>query len=72
MQQVIKEFARVAPRGIVWGSDWPHVNTTRKGLEPGPPLEGVDTAQELRLMREWLTEEQWRAVMAENPTRLFK
>ncbi|KAJ1323212.1 D-galactarolactone isomerase [Microdochium nivale] len=72
MRDIVMEIARVAPRGIVWGSDWPHVNATRRGLESGPPLKGVDTALELGLLRQWLTEEQWMAMMVLNPTTLFK
>ncbi|KAH7024554.1 uncharacterized protein B0I36DRAFT_251008 [Microdochium trichocladiopsis] len=71
MDNVVKELARAAPEGIVWGSDWPHVNASRAGLEPGPPLEGVDTAAELGLLREWLTEKQWLGMNVRNPARLF-
>ncbi|KAH7012549.1 uncharacterized protein B0I36DRAFT_378317 [Microdochium trichocladiopsis] len=71
MEPVVKDYARVAPGGIVRGSDWPHVNTTHKGSEPGPPLSGVDTAAELGLIKEWLAKEQWDGMMVHNPARLL-
>ncbi|KAM0356339.1 hypothetical protein ACHAO7_008447 [Fusarium culmorum] len=70
MEQVIKSFAKASADSIVWGSDWPHVNATAKGLTPAPPLE-VDTGKELRLLREWLTDEEWMGMMVFNPARLF-
>lgn len=72
MQPVIQSFADRAPTGIVWGSDWPHVNTTNHSLEPGPPLDNVDTEAELALLRAWLTDEQWNMMLVSNPPRLFK
>jgi predicted TIM-barrel fold metal-dependent hydrolase len=70
MQPIIQSFANRAPAGIVWGSDWPHVNTTNKSLEPGPPIQ-VDTEAELTLLRDWLTDEQWQMMFVSNPPRLF-
>ncbi|KXJ86389.1 hypothetical protein Micbo1qcDRAFT_126327 [Microdochium bolleyi] len=72
MRDVVRAIAGAAPGGIVWGSDWPHVNVTQTGLEPGPPMQGVDTVTELKLMREWLTDEQWMGMMVKNPARLFR
>ncbi|RGP69613.1 amidohydrolase 2 [Fusarium sporotrichioides] len=68
MEPVIKSFAKAG--GIIWGSDWPHVNATAKGLTPAPPLE-VDTSEELRLLREWLTNEEWVKMFVFNPARVF-
>lgn len=70
MMPVVKLFAERAPKGIIWGSDWPHVDTTEHGLSPAPPLE-VDTIIELDLLRSWLTNSQWNGMMVENPTWLF-
>ncbi|CEI70425.1 hypothetical protein FVEN_g1068 [Fusarium venenatum] len=70
MEPVIKSFLEAAPSGVVWGSDWPHVNATAKGLTPAPPLE-VDTGKELRLLSEWLTKEEWVKVFVFNPARIF-
>lgn len=70
MEPIIKAFAKAAPGGLVWGSDWPHVNASVKGLEPTPPLE-VDTNEELRLLREWLTDDQWEKMFVCNPAQVF-
>ncbi|WKT51797.1 hypothetical protein QSH57_002311 [Fusarium oxysporum f. sp. vasinfectum] len=63
-------IANVAPDSILWGSDWPHCNAAVRGLTPTPPLE-VDTDQELRHLRDWLTEEQWERMLVSNPERIF-
>ncbi|KAF4473326.1 MFS general substrate transporter [Fusarium agapanthi] len=58
MEHIIKTIANTAPDSIIWGSDWPHCNAAIRGLTPTTSLE-VDTDQELGLLRDWLTEEQW-------------
>ncbi|OBS22631.1 hypothetical protein FPOA_08966 [Fusarium poae] len=70
MQPIIKSFFKTAPSGVVWGSDWPHVNATAKGLTPAPPLQ-VGTARELQLLREWMTKEEWVKMFVHNPVRIF-
>ncbi|KAI9170712.1 4-sulfomuconolactone hydrolase [Paramyrothecium foliicola] len=70
MEPVIKMFADKAPRAIVWGSDWPHVDTTAQGPIPAPPL-AVDSDGELQLLREWLSDSQWNKLMVENPSNLY-
>ncbi|KAM0546498.1 hypothetical protein ACHAPJ_010858 [Fusarium lateritium] len=70
MEPVIKAFANTAPDAILWGSDWPHCNAAIRRLTPTAPLE-VDTNKELRLLREWLTNEQWHSMLVSNPGRVF-
>ncbi|KAJ4254000.1 hypothetical protein NW762_010403 [Fusarium torreyae] len=70
MEPVIKAFANTAPDAILWGSDWPHCNAAIRGLTPTAPLE-VDTNKELRLLREWLTDQQWHKMLVSNPGRVF-
>ena len=70
MEHIIKTIANTAPHSILWGSDWPHCNAAIRGLTPTPPLE-VDTDQELELLRDWLTEEQWERMLVSNPERIF-
>ncbi|KLU89911.1 hypothetical protein MAPG_08880 [Magnaporthiopsis poae ATCC 64411] len=71
MRPIIEAFADAAPDALLWGSDWPHVNSSAVGLTPSPPLRGVDTQAELGLLREWLTDEQWERMLVVNPARAF-
>ncbi|KAL4951873.1 MFS general substrate transporter [Aspergillus filifer] len=71
MQPIIQAFANAAPDGLIWGSDWPHVDSTAGG-SGRPPLRGpVDVAEELELLRTWLSEGQWKRMMDDNPRRLY-
>ncbi|KAF5697526.1 hypothetical protein FMUND_15383 [Fusarium mundagurra] len=70
MEHIVKTIANTAPDSILWGSDWPHCNAAIRGLTPTPPLE-VDTDQELGLLRDWLTDEQWERMLVLNPERVF-
>ncbi|KAK8125402.1 uncharacterized protein PG998_001161 [Apiospora kogelbergensis] len=70
MRTVVGRLAASSPTGIVWGSDWPHVDSTQTGESPSPPLP-VDTAGELRALKSWLSEEQWNSMLSLNPNRLF-
>jgi predicted TIM-barrel fold metal-dependent hydrolase len=71
MRQVVKLFASAAPDRLVWGSDWPHVDATRKGLDPTPHLGGINAADELRALESWLSAEAFHRVMVQNPGRVF-
>ncbi|KAF4341184.1 hypothetical protein FBEOM_4902 [Fusarium beomiforme] len=70
MHPIIEAIANKAPDSTLWGSDWPHCNAAVRGLTPTPPLE-VDTDQEIGLLRDWLTEQQWHAMLVSNPERIF-
>ncbi|PNP60636.1 hypothetical protein FNYG_14631 [Fusarium nygamai] len=70
MQPIIKALANTAPESILRGSDWPHCNASVRGLIPTPPLE-VNTDHELELLRDWLTEQQWHAMLFSNPEWIF-
>ncbi|KAH8176702.1 amidohydrolase domain-containing protein [Sarocladium implicatum] len=71
MEKVVKLFAAKAPERILWGSDWPHVDPSRGGLDPTPHLSAVSDSEELRLLRSWLTEAQWEMMLVRNPGQLF-
>ncbi|KAK7970390.1 hypothetical protein PG996_001181 [Apiospora saccharicola] len=70
METVVRELAASAPAGIIWGSDWPHVDSSQAGETPSPPLP-VDTAGELQALKSWLSEEEWNNMFVSNPARLF-
>lgn len=71
MRPIVEMFANAASDSLVWGSDWPHIDASKKGLEAGPFLSDVDTNRELWLLKSWLTPEQWLKMMVTNPERLF-
>jgi predicted TIM-barrel fold metal-dependent hydrolase len=71
MKGIVQELANAAPDRLLWGSDWPHVNSGAKGLIPAPPLDGVDAVEELKLIKTWLSEEQWRKMLVDNPRHVF-
>ena len=70
MREIVQRFANTTPDRLLWGSDWPHVNSVVRTLEPTPHLE-VDALEELSLIKTWLTEDQWHKMMVENPRRVF-
>ncbi|KAK8088760.1 hypothetical protein PG997_003721 [Apiospora hydei] len=70
MQTVVEKMAASGAGGIVWGSDWPHVDSTQTGETPSPPLP-VDTAEELRALKSWLSEDEWNNIFVANPAKLF-
>ncbi|TLD21205.1 hypothetical protein PspLS_09278 [Pyricularia sp. CBS 133598] len=70
MRAVVEGFAASGPGMMVWGSDWPHVDTTKGPEVVSPPLK-VDTPAELRAIRSWVSDEQWRRMLVENPAKLF-
>ncbi|CEL11576.1 hypothetical protein ASPCAL14677 [Aspergillus calidoustus] len=71
MRGIVQRFAQAASDALLWKSDWPHCDTTSGG-DSLPPLRGPhEVATELRLLRDWLTEDQWRKMLCENPQRAF-
>lgn len=64
-----------APARVVWGSDWPHtpVHTgTPVNDDHEAPYRNIDTARLLALAARWFAKpERQRAVMTENPARLY-
>ncbi|KAK7940969.1 uncharacterized protein PG986_013356 [Apiospora aurea] len=70
MQNVVEKLAASGAGGIVWGSDWPHVDSTQTGETPSPPLP-VNTAEELRVLKSWLSEDEWNGIFVVNPAKPF-
>ncbi|ETS81541.1 hypothetical protein PFICI_06543 [Pestalotiopsis fici W106-1] len=71
MKGVVQAFANTAPDRLLWGSDWPHVDTRRGGLEPTPNNPDAKWDEELKAIQSWLTDEQYLQMMVSNPSRLF-
>jgi predicted TIM-barrel fold metal-dependent hydrolase len=70
MKSIVSLLAQVAPQALLWGSDWPHVDTSHNDIEAGP-IEGVNAADELAAVKSWLSEEQMRYMLVDNPRRVF-
>ena len=61
--RVAREFVKLAPERMVWGSDWPH--PTERDVKP-------DDAILLDLLQEWAREEETRQrILVENPATLY-
>lgn len=66
---VLRSFGRFED-SLLWGSDWPHVDSRARGLQPSSPLV-VDIADELQLIRSCISEQAWEKMMILNPERVF-
>lgn len=71
MRPVVELFASAAADRLLWGSDWPHVDATQKGLHPTPHLGGISAADELRVLESWVSPEQLNKILVRNPARVF-
>ena len=61
--RVAREYVKLAPERVVWGSDWPH--PTERDAKP-------DDAILLDLVQEWVREEETRhRILVDNPERLY-
>ncbi|KAJ5579295.1 hypothetical protein N7450_008162 [Penicillium hetheringtonii] len=71
MKAIIQKLATCAPASLLWGSDWPHVNSSYQGNDAPPIPEAVDAKKELLTIQSWLSEEQFTAMLVDNPKRAF-
>ncbi|MGZ5098852.1 MAG: amidohydrolase family protein [Usitatibacter sp.] len=61
--RVAREFVKIAPERLVWGSDWPH--PTERDVKP-------DDAVLFDLLQEWARDEETRhKILVENPAELY-
>lgn len=70
MEEVIKQLIEAGPQRLIWGSDWPHVNSTATGLIPGDFLKVNETA-ELKWLEGFMAEEVFNDMLYNTPTELF-
>jgi predicted TIM-barrel fold metal-dependent hydrolase len=71
MKQIIQSLAETASDAVLWGSDWPHVDSTAKSDDLPVASEPADLGNELELLQSWLSEDQWQKMVFENPEKLF-
>ncbi|KAF3393919.1 hypothetical protein F1880_005052 [Penicillium rolfsii] len=64
-------MADITPDALLWGSDWPHVDSTKRSDDTPVASERVDTDKELELLQSWLSDRQWRDMLVNNPEKLF-
>lgn len=70
MRPLVELFASAAPHQLLWGSDWPHVDTTQKESQRSTSVD-VDVAEELRAVKSWLSQQQFDNLLVTNPDRVF-
>ncbi|CAI7627363.1 unnamed protein product [Penicillium manginii] len=70
MQPIIRRLAANVPSALLWGSDWPHVDSSYQGEFP-PPVSEVDARKELLAVIGWLSAEQISAMLVDNAKRVF-
>ena len=71
MKPIIQKLAESAPDALLWGSDWPHVDSTQQSLDPPAVPKEIDVQQELLLLQSWLSQDQWEKMVFHNPERIF-
>lgn len=70
MKKVIEQLIEAGPQRLIWGSDWPHVNSTATGLTPGDFLKVNETA-ELEWLEDFMPKEVFSDMLYNTPTKLF-
>jgi predicted TIM-barrel fold metal-dependent hydrolase len=71
MKPIIQSLAEAAPDALLWGSDWPHVDSNKRLDDSRTVSTQVDIGKELEVLRGWLSEVQWRKMLFETPEKLF-
>jgi predicted TIM-barrel fold metal-dependent hydrolase len=71
MKPIIQKLAENAPHALLWGSDWPHVDSTNRASNVSLASKQEDIEKEVMALQRWLSEVQWKRMLVENPERLF-
>lgn len=70
LSPAIKAMAEAGPKQLLWGSDWPHVNTGGNA-DIETPFHQVDESAELEVIRRSMSEECFHAMLRTTPEFLF-
>lgn len=71
MKPIIQSLAETDCGALLWGSDWPHVDSSGTLDDPSVIAKRVDIGKELEVLQSWLSEGQWQKMMSETPEKLF-
>ncbi|KAK5747172.1 hypothetical protein LTR17_000307 [Elasticomyces elasticus] len=66
----LRTLADAGPEQLLWGSDWPHVDSTPRGTVESPHLV-VDAQAELKALATWLPVKTFKSMLIWTPERLF-
>ncbi|KAK3640537.1 hypothetical protein LTR56_011875 [Elasticomyces elasticus] len=66
----LRTLADAGPEQLLWGSDWPHVDSTPRGTVGSPHLV-VDAQAELQALATWLPVKTFESMLTRTPERLF-
>jgi predicted TIM-barrel fold metal-dependent hydrolase len=71
MKPIIQSLADTASDALLWGSDWPHVDSSKRSYDSRVASKRRDIGKELEVLRSWLSEDQWGKMLCRNPEKLF-
>jgi predicted TIM-barrel fold metal-dependent hydrolase len=75
MKPLVLALVEANPKRVLWGSDWPHTPNmkvrSKEDAMKETPFQDIDDRAWLSSLRAWLTNEQWRLLMINNPEELY-
>lgn len=71
MKPIVQSIANSAPSSFLWGSDWPHVDSSNKSSSSLSWVKRADVPKELSAIKSWITQEQWHQMLVDNPFSIF-
>ena len=73
-RSIAQALVAANPQRMLWGTDWPHPGAWH-GQPRSPdviePFHPIDDQRALQRISEWVSAEQWQALLQDNPARLY-
>jgi predicted TIM-barrel fold metal-dependent hydrolase len=66
-----KALIAANPRGVIWGTDWPHPATSDRMTTEVTPFWQIDDGRDLNQLATWADASQLKLILVENPARLY-